>query len=46
MKTIKLFALVVLVSATSNVLAQKTKVTSSTFSELKGQTEVNVVWNV
>ena len=45
MKTIKLFALAVLVSASSTVLAQKTKVTKGDFKELKGQTEVNVVWD-
>ena len=45
MKTIKLIALVVLVSASSSVLAQKTKVTKGDFKELKGQTEVNVVWD-
>ncbi len=45
MKTIKLFALAVLVSAATNVLAQKTKITKGDFKELKGQTEVNVVWD-
>ena len=45
MKTIKLFALAVLVSAAGNVLAQKTKITSGTFAELKGQKEVNVVFD-
>lgn len=45
MKTIKLFALAVLVSAAGNVLAQKTKVTRGDFKELKGQTEVNVVFD-
>lgn len=45
MKTIKLIALAVLVSAASNVLAQKTKVTQGDFTELKGQTEVNVVFD-
>ena len=45
MQPIKLFVLAVLVSAASNVVAQKTKITSGTFSELKGQTEVNVVWD-
>lgn len=45
MKTIKLIALAVLVSAASNVLAQKTKITKGDFKELKGQTEVNVVWD-
>ena len=45
MKTIKLIALAVLVSASSSVLAQKTKITKGDFKELKGQTEVNVVWD-
>lgn len=45
MKTIKLIAMAVLVSAAGNVLAQKTKITSGDFKELKGQTEVNVVWD-
>jgi len=45
MKTIKLIALAVLVSASSSVLAQKTKITKGDFKELKGQTEVNIVWD-
>ena len=45
MKTIKLFAVAVLVAAAGNVLAQKTKITSGTFAELKGQKEVNVVFD-
>lgn len=45
MKTIKLFALAALVAVSGNVLAQKTKVTKGDFKELKGQTEVNVVWD-
>ncbi|MFM1874658.1 MAG: hypothetical protein RL266_395 [Bacteroidota bacterium] len=34
-----------LMAATSIAFAQKTKITKGTFSELKGQTEVNVVWD-
>lgn len=45
MKTIKLFAMAALVAASGSVFAQKIKVTKGTFSELKGQTEVNVVWD-
>ena len=45
MKTIKLFAMATLVAVAGNSFAQKTKITKGTFSELKGQTEVNVVWD-
>ena len=45
MKTIKLFALAALVAASSVAFAQKTKITTGDFKELKGQTEVNVVWD-
>jgi len=45
MKTIKLFAMAALVAVAGNTFAQKTKITKGTFSELKGQTEVNVVWD-
>lgn len=45
MKTIKLVALMALMAATSSVFAQKIKITKGTFAELKGQTEVNVVWD-
>jgi hypothetical protein len=45
MKTIKLFAMAALVAVAGNSFAQKIKITSGTFSELKGQTEVNVVWD-
>jgi len=43
MKTIKLFAVAALVAVASNSFAQKTKITKGTSSELKGQTEVNVI---
>lgn len=42
MKTIKLFAVAVLVSATTVAFGQKTKIISGDFSELNGQTEVNL----
>ena len=45
MKTIKLFALAVLVAATSNAFAQKTKISKGDFSELKDQKEVNIVYD-
>lgn len=45
MKTIKLFATLALVAATTMAFAQKTKVTKGDFTELKGQTEVNVMWD-
>ncbi|MBP9150986.1 MAG: hypothetical protein KBF73_01750 [Flavobacteriales bacterium] len=45
MKTIKLFAMAALVAVAGNSFAQKIKITSGTFSELKGQTEVNVVFD-
>lgn len=45
MKTIKLFAVAALMSATTVAFAQKTKVTSGTFSELKDQKEVNIVFD-
>lgn len=45
MKTIKLFALAALIAVSGNAFAQKIKITTGTFSELKGQTEVNVVWD-
>ena len=45
MKTIKVFATLALIAATTVAFAQKTKVTKGDFTELKGQTEVNVVWD-
>lgn len=45
MKTIKLLSIAVLISTTSVVFAQKTKVKKGDFTELKGQTEVNVAWD-
>lgn len=45
MKTIKLFATAMLIAATTVAFAQKTKITKGDFTELKGQTEVNVVWD-
>lgn len=45
MKTIKLFATAMLIAATTVTFAQKTKITKGDFTELKGQTEVNVVWD-
>ncbi|MCB0754661.1 MAG: hypothetical protein H6603_06145 [Flavobacteriales bacterium] len=45
MKTIKLLTTAVLMAATSVAFAQKTKITKGDFTELKGQTEVNVVWD-
>lgn len=45
MKTVKLVVTTVLMAATSMAFAQKTKVTKGDFTELKGQTEVNVVWD-
>lgn len=45
MKTIKLFAVAALLSATTVAFAQKTKISTGTFSELKGQTEVNLVFD-
>lgn len=45
MKTIKLFATLGLMAATTVAFAQKTKVTQGDFKELKGQTEVNVEWD-
>jgi hypothetical protein len=45
MKTMKSVVLMALIAASSSVFAQKIKVTKGTFSELKGQTEVNVVWD-
>jgi len=45
MKTIKLLTTAVLMAATAVAFAQKTKITKGDFKELKGQTEVNVVWD-
>lgn len=45
MKTIKLLTTAVLIAATSVAFAQKTKISKGTFSELKGQKEVNVVFD-
>lgn len=45
MKTIKVFATLALIAATTVAFAQKTKVTKGDFTELKGQTEVNVIWD-
>ena len=42
MKTIKFLTAALLISATTVAFAQKTKITSGDFKELKGQTEVNV----
>jgi len=44
MKTIKLFAVAALLSATTVAFGQKTKITKGTFSELKDQKEVNLVF--
>jgi len=45
MKTMKLLTTALLIGATSVAFAQKTKITTGDFSELKGQTEVNVVFD-
>lgn len=45
MKTIKLFASIALMAATTAAFAQKTKITKGDFTELKGQTEVNVKYD-
>ena len=45
MKTIKLVTVAVLVCATTVAFGQKTKITSGTFSELKDQKEVNIVFD-
>ena len=45
MKTIKLFVLAASVAFSGSAMAQKIKITQGTFSELKGQTEVNVVFD-
>jgi hypothetical protein len=45
MKTIKLTMLAALMVATTTVFAQKIKITQGTFAELKGQKEVNVVFD-
>lgn len=45
MKTIKLLALAASVAISGSVFAQKIKITQGTFAELKGQTEVNVVFD-
>lgn len=45
MKTIKLFASMAFMAATTVAFAQKTKITKGSFSELKGEKEVNVVFD-
>ncbi|MGB0368366.1 MAG: hypothetical protein ACPGU4_00950 [Flavobacteriales bacterium] len=45
MKTIKLLTTALLIGATSVAFAQKTKISTGDFTELKGQTEVNLVFD-
>lgn len=45
MKTIRLIAILTLAVCTTSVFAQKTKITTGNFAELKGQTEVNLTFD-